>query len=243
MTLLAMCDKDGIVYGSRPGIERIANIDPEEAEEAWLALLSPDPHSSDKIRAPEHEGRRIAEVSGGFHLLNFEYYRNLRNDDERREQNRQAQARFKAKGKKSAEVSQDKPEVSKGKPEVSTGKPQVITGNHESAESAQAEAEPLEREVRARPTIEQAIAAAQNLMITKQEAEQWWNARESTDWLKKSGDGFIAVGRNWQADMKGYVNTVRNSAAEKKATQATTGTRRQREEHAMSPEVLKTGRF
>lgn len=113
VTLLAICDRDGVVYGSKPGIDRIANIDPDDSEEAWTCLLSPDKNSSDKIRAPQHEGRRIEEVSGGFRLLNFEYYRGLRNDDDRREQNRTAQARFKAK------VSQGKPQsssVSRGNP-------------------------------------------------------------------------------------------------------------------------------
>lgn len=114
ITLLAMCDKDGYVYGSRMGLERQAMIqwDPQEDQNPWEALMSPDPDSSDKIRAPENEGRRIEEVAGGFRLLNFEYYRGLRNDDDRREQNRIAQARFKAKQKakpQSATVSHGKP--------------------------------------------------------------------------------------------------------------------------------------
>jgi hypothetical protein len=107
ITLLAMCDKDGYVYGSRIGIERAAMIfwNKDEDPDPWEVLLSPDKESSDKIRAPENEGRRIEEVSGGFRLLNFEYYRGLRNDDDRREQNRRAQAKFKEKAK----VSQGKP--------------------------------------------------------------------------------------------------------------------------------------
>lgn len=113
VTLLAMCDRDGIVYGSRSGIARLANINPEDQETAWSILMSPDKESSDRIRAPEHEGRRVEEVSGGYRLLNFSYYRGLRNDDDRREQNRAAQARFKAKTKPqkpdSATVSHDKP--------------------------------------------------------------------------------------------------------------------------------------
>jgi uncharacterized phage protein (TIGR02220 family) len=113
ITLLALCDRDGIVYGTKLGLNRLANIDLDEADSAWDALLSPDDNSSDKMRAPENEGRRIEEVPGGFKLLNFEYYRALRNDDDRREQNRIAQARFKQK------VSRDKPESAK----VSRGQP------------------------------------------------------------------------------------------------------------------------
>lgn len=103
VTLLAMCDRDGMVYGSKSGFSRLANIDPNEADDAWEILMSPDPESSDRMRSPDHEGRRVEEVPGGFCLLNFAYYRGLRNDDDRREQNRVAQAKFKAK------VSQGKP--------------------------------------------------------------------------------------------------------------------------------------
>lgn len=130
ITLLAMCDRDGIVYGSRAGLARAAMIDPEKANEAWTALLSPDPDSSDKIRAPENEGRRIEEVSGGFRLLNFEYYRGLRNDDERREQNRAAQAKFR--------VSQRKPESAK----VSHGNPPSSQAEAEAEAEAEADTPP-----------------------------------------------------------------------------------------------------
>lgn len=116
ITLLALCDRDGCVYGTRLGFNRIANIEQDEADAAWGTLLGPDPNSSDKMRAPENQGRRIEEIPGGFRLLNFDYYRGLRNDDDRREQNRIAQAKFKAR---SAKVSQGKPDSaskSQGKP-------------------------------------------------------------------------------------------------------------------------------
>lgn len=117
ITLLAMCDQDGVVYGSRGGLGRLANIDIDDQDEAWESLMSPDPDSSDRMRAPEHEGRRVEEVPGGFRLLNFSYYRGLRNEDDRREQNRQAQAKFR---QKSATESNGQPAsavVSHGKPQ------------------------------------------------------------------------------------------------------------------------------
>lgn len=94
ITLLALCDKDGCVYGSRGGLERAAMIDLDASEEInpWSVLMSPDPDSCDKMRAPENEGRRIEEIPGGFRLLNFAYYRGLRNDDDRAEQNRQGKS-------------------------------------------------------------------------------------------------------------------------------------------------------
>jgi hypothetical protein len=119
ITLLAVCDREGYVYGSRQGLERLANITYSEDEsDPWHVLMSPDPDSSDRLRNPENEGRRIEEVPGGFRLLNFGYYRGLRNDDDRREQNRRAQEKRRGKPKSagvsqgqpaSAGVSQDKP--------------------------------------------------------------------------------------------------------------------------------------
>ena len=134
ITLLALCDKDGCVYGSRSGLARAAMIDPDACDDRdpWLVLMSPDPESCDRMRAPEHEGRRIEEISGGFRLLNFEYYRGLRNDDDRREQNRLAQARFKAK------VSQGKP----AKASISPGKPPKAHTEAETEAETEAKVKP-----------------------------------------------------------------------------------------------------
>lgn len=127
ITLLAMADKDGCVYGSRGGLERLAMLDSKACKEVdpWVVLMSPDKDSSDKIRAPENEGRRIEEISGGFRLLNFEYYRGIRNDDDRREQNRRAQAKFREKqvslGKpRKASVSRCKPQKAQTEADTDT---------------------------------------------------------------------------------------------------------------------------
>lgn len=111
ITLLAMADKQGYIYGSRGGIERIAFIVIDDDEpDPWTVLMSPDQDSSDRVRSPENEGRRIEEVSGGFRLLNWDYYHGLRNDDDRAEQNRRAQEKYRNKNKPpSATVSPHKP--------------------------------------------------------------------------------------------------------------------------------------
>lgn len=117
ITLLAMADREGYVYGSKRGLERAANIeyDPDCQDDPWKALMSPDKESSDLMRNPENDGRRIEEVPGGFRLLNFIYYRSLRNEDDRREQNKEAQRKHRERLKvsqrqpASAKVSQHKP--------------------------------------------------------------------------------------------------------------------------------------
>lgn len=157
ITLLAMCDRDGIVYGSKAGLSRIAHI--KQTDEAWTSLLSPDPDSCDRMRAPEHEGRRIEEVPGGFRLLNFEYYRGLRNEDDRREQNRVAQARFKAK-------KNGKPDSAK----VSQGKPRKAHTEAEADTNTEAEAE--------------AEAVARSGAPTPEKADEWLSKIKAMDCYK-----------------------------------------------------------
>jgi len=111
ITMLAMADKEGVVYGSRSGLARVANISPELAEVAFAELLGPDPNSSDALRSPENEGRRIEVYPGGFRLLNFSYYRAIRNEEERREQNRRAQERFRVRHR-----NENQPSEAAGKP-------------------------------------------------------------------------------------------------------------------------------
>jgi hypothetical protein len=80
ITMLAMCDKNGRVWGSIPGLANRARVSIEKAEEALLKFLSPDPYS----RTKEHEGRRIEEIDGGWRLLNHEKYRAMRDEEERK---------------------------------------------------------------------------------------------------------------------------------------------------------------
>src|SRR6266487_1337692 len=125
VTLLAMADQGGVVYGSKTGIARIANIDPDEIEGAFDTLMGPDAESSDRLRSPEHEGRRIEEVPGGYRLLNYSYYRSLRNEDDRRRQNAEAQQRRREETRKvsrrqpkSAKVSRVQPRSSQAEAEA-----------------------------------------------------------------------------------------------------------------------------
>jgi len=64
---------------------------------------------------------------------------------------------------------------------------------------------------RGRPTLGQSISQAGTAGVTQQEAEDWWNAREASDWMKGTGGGGTTpVGTNWQADLKTYTNTMRD---------------------------------
>lgn len=107
ITMLAMADRMGRVWASVPGLANRARVPIEDARRAIDTFLSPDPDS----RSPEQEGRRIEVIDGGWRLLNYQKYRDMRDDDERRKQNREAAARHRAK------VSQSQPKVSQSQPQ------------------------------------------------------------------------------------------------------------------------------
>lgn len=80
VTLLAMASRDGLVRASSCGIAHQARV-PEDRTEAILTALSePDQRS----RTMEHEGRRIERVDGGYLVLNYSKYRDMKDEDHRR---------------------------------------------------------------------------------------------------------------------------------------------------------------
>jgi hypothetical protein len=107
--LLAHCDKDGIVDIHPRAIAEEVGLTPDQVRDALLVLESPD----DESRSPEEQGRRIVRLdehrAWGWRVVNYLKYRAIRNEDDRREQNRLSQARWREKNKPaSANVSQRK---------------------------------------------------------------------------------------------------------------------------------------
>jgi len=133
ITMLAMCEPSGLVPASVGGLAHVARVTREDCETALKILESPDTDS----RSPEHEGRRIKRVDGGFLLLNYGKYREARSDDERR-----AYMREYMKGYRKTGVNKRKQTLD----EVSQGKPQLAK------EEGEAEAEEEEKE-RATPAV------------------------------------------------------------------------------------------
>jgi hypothetical protein len=93
ITMLAKANRNGDVLASVPGLADAARVSLDQCVEALARLSAPDPWS----RTKEHEGRRIVEVDGGWRLLNYPKYRELRDADERRIQTREAVRRYRAK--------------------------------------------------------------------------------------------------------------------------------------------------
>jgi len=92
ITMLAMCDSDGYVAASVPGLADRARVPMDDCLKALEAFRAPDEWS----RTKEFEGRRIVDVDGGWQLLNHAKYRAIQDAEHRREQSRVAMQRLRA---------------------------------------------------------------------------------------------------------------------------------------------------
>lgn len=119
--MLAHADAAGWVDIHPRAISEETGLTLEQVQAAITELESPDPES----RSPEREGRRIVRMdehrAWGWIVVNHGKYRAIRSDEDRREQNRLAQQRFRESRNKSKQA--------------------VSSSKQSSAQSAQAEAE------------------------------------------------------------------------------------------------------
>ena len=100
ITMLAMADRFGRVYGSVPGLAHRARVSVEECKEALRTFEEPDTES----RTKEFEGRRILSFEGGWELLNHAKYRAIQNDEAIRESKRKYMQRIREEWKSSSTV-------------------------------------------------------------------------------------------------------------------------------------------
>jgi len=90
ITLLALSDKDGYVAGSIPGLADLARVTVAECEQALEKLQRPDKYS----RSPEHDGRRLEVVEGGWFILNRAKYRDSGWEQDKVERHREANRQY-----------------------------------------------------------------------------------------------------------------------------------------------------
>jgi len=95
ITMLAMCDQHGYVGASLPGLAARARVSLEGAKVAIGKFLSPDEFS----RSKEYDGRRIEVTDRGWNVLNYERFRDMRDEESRKEyeRNRKRESRKRAK--------------------------------------------------------------------------------------------------------------------------------------------------
>ena len=119
--MLAMSDAQGRVDGSIPGLADLARVTIDQCQEALKCLSEPDFFS----RTKEHEGRRIEIIDGGWQILNYMKYRESDSTDLRREQNREAQKRWRNKHKLIiSNVSPGKPRSAQAEAEAEASEPE-----------------------------------------------------------------------------------------------------------------------
>jgi hypothetical protein len=88
--MLALADKNGEIQSSIPGLADMARVPREDCEIALRKFLDPDPDS----RTKDSDGRRIAEIDGGWELLNHQKYRKMSNLEDNKRLNSERQRRF-----------------------------------------------------------------------------------------------------------------------------------------------------
>ena len=90
LTLLSMCDKQGFVNSSVPGLADLARVRIVLVEEALAWLGAPDPYWYNQ----EWFGRKIEPYPGGWVVLDYQSLRKRKSEDELREVNQLRQAKW-----------------------------------------------------------------------------------------------------------------------------------------------------
>lgn len=124
--MIACCDKDGEVDKHPRAIADEVGLPIDQVAAAITTLESPDPES----RSRAHNGARIVRISTertwGWMIVNYAKYRAIRNEDDRREQNREAVRRHRANKISVTNVM----DVSHGKPEKAQADAEALSNKH-----------------------------------------------------------------------------------------------------------------
>ena len=95
--LLKLCDINGVVDMTHSAIARVTNVPLEIVTEGIKRLEEPD----EKSRSKDFQGRRIVRLDEhrdwGWFIVNYEHYRKLASEEERREKTLERVRRFRAK--------------------------------------------------------------------------------------------------------------------------------------------------
>lgn len=115
--LLAHADKDGVVDIHPRAIAEEVGLTREQVQAAIDELEAVDIES----RSPEEGGRRIIRIdehrAWGWMVVNYLKYRSIRNEDDRREQNRLSQAKWRARQSESKQSKPASAELSRHQPQ------------------------------------------------------------------------------------------------------------------------------
>ncbi len=156
------------------------DLDAAEQSDPWDRLMGPDNDSSDLLRNPDNEGRRIEEIPGGFRIINYVYYRSLRDAEDRKAQNREAQQRHREK--------------------VSPSKPVSATVIRRKPAQSLSLSDSLSACKRRPKDLSEAVQYAKTKGISESDAEGFFDSMESGGWTRagKPLKDWKAALRTWK---------------------------------------------
>ena len=197
--LLAHADQHGMVDIHPRAIAEEVGLSEDAVRVALKYLEATDEES----RSPENEGRRIILLDGhrawGWKIVNYGKYRAIKNEDDRREQNRLAQERWRNKQTGISSVSIDK-QPSAEISSVSRGKPKQKQKQIQKEENTERTALATRLPASFEPDF--TFAIAQGIQNTLEEAEKfrdYWNAQPGVKGRKLD---WQATWRNWCRNSK-----------------------------------------
>lgn len=129
--MIILADKDGVVDMTADAISRETTIPRRVIDKGISALELPDPDS----KSPDAGGCRITRLSDarawGWKITNYDHYRRLRNEDERREYHRQYWHKRKAQqdSTNSTNAGSSKHEAEAEAEEHTTAAPRPVNGD------------------------------------------------------------------------------------------------------------------
>lgn len=215
IAMLARANSSGFVAASVPGFAHLCHMKVHELQKALKRLSAPDPHS----RTPDHEGRRIEAVAGGWLVLNYVAYRNgvqeqpgSRAGDMRRYRQRKKdgpQATVTGSGNEASPVTpgcnalppvghgdtEAEAEAEKDQPITRAGDPPQVSG----VVNANPAVPP--------PSREEAFALGERSGIPKECVEKWWLTCDQRLWKDSQGQ---PIGR-WSSSLLSYWMTWQNN--------------------------------
>ena len=205
IAMLAMADKRGRVWASVPGLANRSRVPVASVERAIGIFLAPDTYS----RTKDNQGQRVAEIDGGWRLLNHQKYRDMRDDEDRREQNREAQQRARAKVSKLADSQQ--PSANSSAQAEAEAEAEARKREGKSAPFSEPETEPEQPPPAVRlsdiPKAEEVVAHGALIGVPEADCMAWHAERVSEGWADRSG---LTIG-NWRAFLRGWRDSRRTT--------------------------------
>jgi hypothetical protein len=199
LTMIAAMDENGFVqFASVANLAHRARIELAEAQAAVDCLEGPDTNSSD----PDHEGRRIERVPGGWMILNAEKYREMVTRAVIQEKTRQRVAKHRTEKKRACNAS-----VTHGNASVTESNACVTPSDTDTGAATKAAStafqpeEPSPASTKPRGVVEGKNSDRLPLSEQSKRIAAMFNRRLTTEWSKKEVESYRNIGTVDEGDL------------------------------------------